>query len=261
MANYDVQKNYRPSNKIAFDINNFDKFFIDHGAYTVWEQAYLCPCRTKSTNAPSQNCPRCNGLGFSFTKPKATLALIQSQDKNVMNKQDLGLTLAGSGTATVPKEDMVSYRDRLTMVDNLVPQSLLIYVTPSAVRDKIHVRYDVQEVTYARDDEGEIPIGEIKFDGEFFVPTPSMVGKYISINVLVTLRYYVVDVLREARFQYKGDPRSQQFQRALTNMPRKLLIRREDMFVPDIISGEGDVMVDPTTDVKRGIQDGFEGFF
>lgn len=263
MANGDVEKYYKPSNKVAFTMSNVDRFLIDHGAFTIWEKSYLCPCRSNSTNTPSQTCPRCHGAGFALAHPTATVTAIQNQDKNVMNGKDFGLALAGSAIGTVPKEDLVTYRDRLTFPDNLVPQSLLVYVTKKDLKGGIHIRYDVKEVTFASTDEMELPTSQIDIRDSFFYPTQDMVGKYVSINMLVTLRYYVVDILKEARYQYAvgSDPRNNAYQRERVNLPRKLLLRREDMFVPSIINGDGEPNEEVAIDPKRNLENGYEGFF
>lgn len=261
MANYDVQRTYDPKNKVKFTEDNVDKFVIDHGAYTLWEKSYLCPCRNHDTGSPSQTCPRCKGVGFTHHEGIPTVVMYQNQDKGVSNG-DVSLSHAGTAIGTTTKEDKVSFRDRLTIPESTVPQSLLVEVTKQSVESGIYLRYEVEEVTYACTDEG--PVDSIKIVDNFYYPDESLVGKYVSFNLDVLLRYYVIDVLKENRYQFDTDPRkANQFARAKDkiNLTRKLLLRREDMFIPDIISDSIVSETDTGLDLRANLDNNLGSFF
>lgn len=262
MANYDNQRGYNPQNKIKFTIENIDKFVIDHGSFTIWEKSYLCPCRNKETTSAKQNCPRCSGTGFSHYDAQPTLVLYQAQEKGISNG-DVAISHTGTSIGTTSKEDKITFRDRLTVSESLIPQSLMVLVSKQSVQSGIYLRYQVEEVTYACTDEGDILLDDIDIRDNFYYPSEDLIGKYVSLNLMVMLRYYVVDILREARYQYQQDPRinnkgarvNQYF-----SLPRKLLLRREDMYIPSIIS-DADVDADLTIDPKLPLDSGLGGFF
>lgn len=261
MANYDVQRTYDPKNKVKFTIDNVDKFVIDHGAYTLWEKSYICPCRSQDTGSASAVCPRCKGVGFSYHESVPTVVMYQNQDKGVSNG-DISLTHAGTAIGTTTKEDKISFRDRLTIPESTVPQSILVEVTKQSVESGIFLHYEVEEVTYACTDNG--PLNNVKIVDNFYYPDKSLVGEYVSFNLDVLLRYYVVDVLKENRYQFDTDPRkANQFARAKdkVNLTRKLLIRREDMFVPDIISENYVAETDNSLELRANLDNNLRSFF
>lgn len=262
MANYDSQKGYNPQNKIKFTIDNVDKFVIDHGSFTIWEKSYLCPCRNTETTSARINCPKCSGTGFSHYDAKPTLVLYQAQEKGISNG-DVAITHTGTAIGTTSKEDKITFRDRLTVSESIIPQSIMVLVTKNTVQSGIYLRYQVESVEYACTDDREIPVSELDLRGNFYHPTEDLVGKYVSLNLNVMLRYYVVDILREARYQYQGDPRIDHKGARVAQyypLPRKLLLRREDMFIPSIISDEI-VDRDYTIDPKLPLDSGLGGFF
>lgn len=261
MTNYEVLTNYNPSNKVKFTIENMDKFVIDHGAYTLWEKSYLCPCRNKETGSPSQNCPRCRGVGFSYLEAEPTLLLYQNQDKGVTNG-DVSLAHAGTAIATTARQDKIAFRDRLTVLDSVIPQSLLVYVSKESVESGIYLRYSVVDVTHARTD-SEV-LSNVRVEHDFYYPDPSLVGQYVSLNLEVVLRYYVIDVLKESRYQYTTDPRkvhNTQRQGDRVQLTRKLLLRREDMYVPDMISDNVVSDKDSGLDLRENLDSGLGEFF
>ena len=75
-----------------------------------------------------------------------------------------------------------------------------------------------------------------------------MVGKYLSINLTVALRFYVIDFVREGRYQYERDPRKISSKSGFETLPSQLLVRREDMYMPSVINNENaatPTMLDP----------------
>lgn len=263
MANYDTAPNRSPHSKRVFTINKIDNHIVDHGYAMEWEKSYLCPCRNADTDNPRQDCPVCLGAGFAFLPPVPIQGLLQSMADGYGNSK-IGVIATGNAILTTTRTDLVTYRDRLVVVDSNVQQSVMVKVTPRDVTHGISLRYDVIKITGVfldKDIEGKSGIEDFDFDldNNLFKPSQDMVGMYVSINMLVVQRYYCVDILRDNRMQYPKEARRTQG-REVQQLPRKLLIRREDMYIPSILN-RTDVATDITLDPKPTIAEELGGFF
>lgn len=269
MANYDDKATYNPANKSKFTESKPEEFVIDHGAPVVWEKSYLCACRTE-TGQPDPNCAYCGGTGIAFRDPKETQVMLQAMDRSISN-QETGLVLAGTAIGTTLQEDRVGFRDRIKFDDQSIPTSLLLKVTQADVTHGVSLRYDVESVDFVQLNHGKRKMEfldpnslNIDYDKGLFTPTQDMVGKVISLSMTVALRFYVIDILREGRYQYNNDARLNKENRKLQKLPRKLLLRREDMYIPDMIHGttEDGKTTDVAIEPKRQVEDmNLKGFF
>lgn len=245
MANYDKLPNHSVENKIKYSDGSWEEFVINHGASIIWEKSYLCPCVAKN-GVPQIDCPICGGLGYAFLPGKETQANLQATSRNV--RQSLvGMNTTGTTVATTLEEDFIGIRDRITFSDQDIPVSIAVTVTDSTVQHGKSLRYIVKSVDYAvmLNDEGtpvEYKQGDlnIDFDKNIFYPTEDMIGKSISLNLTVAYRMYVIDILKEARYQYTNDARLGADNRDMVKLPRKLLLRREDQFIPAILNESND---------------------
>jgi len=243
MADWEVQENYSADDKLNFEFSNIQKFIINRGAHVSWERSYLCTCRSE-TGLPKSDCPICHGLGFAFLPPKETSIALQSMARGTKNGE-VGLSFSGTALATTTAEDSpyIGFRDRLSFNDRPIPESMLVKVTQRDVTHGIDMRYDVidiKNVIYGYDPVITLNSEEINnlidYDKNLFRPTQDMVGKYLSINMTVALRFYVVDFIREGRYQYEGDPRKINSSSGFETLPSLLMVRREDMYVPSVIN-------------------------
>lgn len=239
MANYDTQPSYRPENKTKFTIENVDKFIIDHGMAVTIERSYLCTCRNPDTGQPDPDCPICFGQGFAFIEPVATQMLLQAMDKDPHNVE-VGMVNQGTAIGTTTKEDKIAVRDRVSSPQTSLPQSLMMLITKQDVAHGVSFRYQVKSIDLAIMDGKALTISSLNVDYEksIFYPTEAMIGKHISFNVLVVMRYYVIDILREGRYQFENDARQQLINQHFTSLPTKTLLRREDMFIPKVLTND-----------------------
>ena len=242
MAGYDLQPGYQPSNSRGFNLDTMEKFNIDHGSAVKWEHAFSCPCISE-TGQPRQDCPICHGIGYAFMNPQQTTLLLQEMG-DARSSSSLGIKVPGTAIATSTRSDQLNFRDRITCFDQTIPVSLLINLSESDVTNGVYLRYHVKSVDFAYTlANKEINPAKIKIDAntDIYYPDVNLVNSVISLNLSVVLRFYVIQTLRTARYQYAGDPRdSISENRKFTSLTRKYLLRREDMYVPNIL-GSGQV--------------------
>lgn len=55
----------------AFDVDKFNQLLNGNQAQNLlYLQSRLCPCRDRSTGAPSRSCVRCRGFGYTYSAPE-----------------------------------------------------------------------------------------------------------------------------------------------------------------------------------------------
>lgn len=226
-SSVDEQEQKLATARLEFDTKDMKRFIDDRGIKVLWERAYFCPCLNPDTGHPRVDCPRCHGKGIAYLPPKDTIMAIQSQEKGT-NQLDIGILDTGTAIGTTQLEKRISYRDRFTVPEVLMPQQLIYFVSKERIKKGIPLYYDVKEVTYITsnignvyDEDYEIKNNRLFLDSKFETST-------ISLNILMTLRYVVSDILKESRYQYT---KFNQPQTKFENLPQKLLLKREDVIV------------------------------
>lgn len=213
--------------RLEFDTRDIKRFIEDRGIKVLWERGYFCPCLNPETGSPRIDCPKCNGKGIAYLPPKETDMIIQSQEKGT-NNIDIGLLDTGTAIGTTGLETRIAYRDRITVPEVLMPQSLIYHITKSRIDKGIPLYYDVKEVTFITtqttmlgEDDYTIKDGRLFIDSRFEDET-------VSLNIYMVLRYIVSDILKENRYQYTkfNEPRTR-----FENLPQKILLKREDVIV------------------------------
>lgn len=239
-----------------------------HSLNTLWEKAYLCPCRNPRTNQPDQNCTRCNGTGMAYMPPVELKCIITSQAKGVRNG-DIGFTDSGLAYGTPDSKESsinggISFRDRITIPDVKISQSFIFNVIQDRVDKGMFLYYDVHSIDYIT----TLNHGELTQDTDYtfdsdknrIYPKSHLIGDNISVNIGVTLRYLVVDLLKESRYEYKTVNGKNTF----IPLPKKLLLRREDAFYSSESFSQGTGDIDNFVDPKRPAlldPSGIETFF
>ncbi len=222
---------------------------------TLWEKSYLCPCRNRKTRQPEQACDTCKGRGIAFLPSKVVLMTVQSQEKGIINA-DLGLMDTGTAIGTPERSRKVSFRDRITIPEILISQSLIFDATQKRIDHGFYLIYNVEAIELAVTKERPLIMGEdfeFDFDKNLFIPKQHLLGQNISINILTQLRYMVVDLLKEHRY-------AKEMNDDIVQLPQKLLLKREDIFV-DKEHFEDDNLDGQMIDTKRAPEDGLNGFF
>lgn len=219
--------------RVEFTPKNHRQFVSDHGLSTYWEQAFLCPCRDPMTKAPNPLCLICHGTGIGYLPAKALKIAIQGQAKGVTYR-DIGLTDSGSALGTVQLGYNVSFRDRITVPDVPIVQSYLFNVTQTRLESGQRIPYDVLSIDYIRTLERNLePDKDYTFDADtdyLKILNKDLLGQNITMNISVTLRYIVTDLLKESRYQYVTqfvDEGKEQF----NQLARLVLLKREDAWI------------------------------
>lgn len=249
---------------VEFDVPAIRKLVDDMGLKVLWEKSYLCTCRNPMTKAPDTSCPICMGRGIAYLPPIEVKMAIQSQDRGVTNS-DLGLYDSGTAIGTTLPESHITFRDRITVPDVQIDQSMLFDVTQKRIDKGMWLTYDVNSISLAVTDGGQeiYEVEDYILDKEknLLLPRQHMLGKNISLNIVTTLRYIVIDLLKESRYQYTDKGKDMERFQAL---PKKLLIKREDAWVnPTPFSLEDNPELPPEVtdeDPKRIMKTG-GGFF
>ncbi|AMW62379.1 hypothetical protein HONESTABE_92 [Bacillus phage HonestAbe] len=225
----------------------------------LWEKSFLCPCKDKDTAQPDPTCRICHGRGISFRPPVQMTMMVQSQAKGAIN-DDLGISDTGTAIGTPDRSQRIAFRDRITVPNAKLSQSILFDVTDKRIKHGLYLVYDVQSVDLAMSIDGEIFEGthfRIDYKTNRIYPDASMLGKNISLNVLTTLRYLVADLLKEHRYA-----RDMDFSQH--NTYQKLLLKREDLFIDKEAFSQGisNEVAREQLDSKRPLNpNGMNGFF
>lgn len=229
-----------------FDLQHLDAFVKKVGLETQWEQSFICPCVSPVTLAPDPKCPICHGEGRGYLPAKDILVAIQENDKGYSQYQT-GYFDSGSAIGTVSRSNKVSVWDRITVPDAQVRQQYMFNVTDDRVKNGHQIPYDVHSIIFASYMKDGVLVqamegSEYTFDREHdrIMPSSSLVGENLSLVLSVTLRYIVVNVLKELRYQYTK--RNNTVAR-YTELPRKLLLKREEVFhnnIPMVNTGTGE---------------------
>lgn len=213
--------------RVEFNTDNFRRFVDDRSIKFIWQQGYICPCISKRTSSPSLTCPRCHGNGVAFMHPVESKGIVQSQQKGVRN-MDIGLLDTGTAILTTQFEKRMGYRDRITIPDVYVPQDMVFYIDERRIKNGVNLMYDVKEVTFITSNDREMNENDYEIiDNKLYV-NEEFTDSTVSMKVLMTLRYMVIDILKEGRYQYTE---FQQPNTRFENLPQKVLLKREDVVV------------------------------
>lgn len=226
-----VPKKVPTRSKTEFDTKDMEFFMRTRGIDVLWERAWLCTCRNPMTHAPKPNCHICHGRGIAYLPPSEEKVAIQSQERSLMNT-DLGLYDSGTAIGTTTLESTITFRDRITVPDVEIYQSMIFDVTERRVEKGIYLSYDVKRLELVIGANGKELVEDkdytVDIKANMFYPKAHLTGTNVSINMAVTLRYLVIDLLKESRYQYTSfGVKTTKFE----NLPRKLLLKREDIFV------------------------------
>lgn len=219
------------TSRIEFETKGMATFIQNRGIDVKWERAWLCTCRNPMTLSPKSDCNICKGRGIAYQPAVKERMMIQSQEKGISN-QDLGLIDSGTAIGTTELDSRITFRDRITVPDVEIYQSFIFNVTERRVNNGVFLSYDVKRLEDVYGVNGEPLVDGVDFTMDYktntLYPDKKLIGTNMSINMAVTLRYIVIDLLKESRYQYTTFAvKETQFE----NLPRKLLLKREDIFI------------------------------
>lgn len=223
--------------RLEFDTVSMRKFVTDRGIDVLWERSWYCTCRHKETLQPDPSCPICLGKGVAYDPAVKTSVAIQSQEKGIVS-MDLGLYDSGTAIGTSFLNEPISFRDRLTVPDVKIYQSMIFDINERRLEKGVYLYYDVKQITMARGQlQGENGVtlteGEdfvMDYQRNIFYPKEHLLNTNVSLNIETVLRYIVIDLLKESRYQYTAKNRGRD-NAIFEELPRKLLLKREDIFI------------------------------
>lgn len=254
----DSPHNLGNNTNVEFDISQIFDLINKTGYHAKWERCFLCTCVNSSTGIPKSDCPICHGSGIAYLPATDLSITIQSQGKGV-KYQDIGLMDSGSALGTVQVNQYVSFRDRISIPDQMLVQSYLFNMDDNRMKYGMRIPYSVAKFMLVKNSNNEDLVEGVDFsynrDTHFFKPLSNKVysGVNISMNILVELRYIVVDLLKQARYQYTQSEMpsgTAKFDR----LPQYILLKREDAWIGNV-SFTGTSTVDKTgiVDPKRSM--------
>lgn len=219
------------TSRIEFETKGMASFIENRGIDVLWERAWLCTCRNPMTLSPKSDCPICRGRGIAYQPAVKVRMAIQSQEKGISN-QDLGLLDTGTAIGTTELESKITFRDRITVPEVKIYQSFIFNVNKRRIKNGLFLSYDVNSIEDIYGKDGRLLIEgtdfRMDYDTNTIYPNESLIDTNISINMAVTLRYIVIDLLKESRYQYTTFAvKETQFE----SLPKKLLLKREDVFI------------------------------
>lgn len=224
---------------VEFNVKAFYSMIEKNGLLTNWEQSFMCPCVNPLTLAPNPDCPVCHGTGRGYLPAREGVQIVIQENAKGKRLNEYGQYDTGTARGSVQIGYRVSTWDRITVPDFTVRQQYLFNVTEQRVKQGHYIPYDVKEILYIAymgADGGlkqAIEGVDYTFDREIdkIYPTVNLEGFNLTIVMNVTMRYIVTDVEKELRYQYteRNLP-----ERKFDEMPRLVLLKREEAFVNNI---------------------------
>ena len=225
------------SRRLEYTYDRLTKMVDDRGVNVLWEKSYFCTCRNKMTNAPDPSCKYCHGRGIAYLQPEKTKLMIQKQKMDEQNSY-YGLFSSGTAVATSYPNTLITFRDRITVPDVIISNSLLFDVNRYRVDNGFWMPYDVKSITLAVTEGNQRLVEDVDYSyvpgTNIIYPFENLIGKNVSLNVNSLLRYMVADLLKESRYQYtdyqkyKSDPEDEAI---FDDLPRKFLLQREEAWI------------------------------
>ena len=287
----DIDPRHHAGNTVPYqNITRIIDLIERTGIPTVWERSFPCPCFNPKTEQPRSDCPLCHGRGLLYKTPKILQVAYQSNTKGPYNGsmgvEDMGTTTATPQLTENGIENGISFRDRLTIPGLTIGQTFMFNVTSFRQKNGIFIPYLINKFddvytlvdnALVSLDEGELPLK----DNQYYFDSKSnkmyisnnLIDHNITMNLTSPLRYYVVDISKETRYAQVKDSQEkdvyfnyedpnlknymEKFGTAKMNgtiyvrLPKKLVLRREDMYIPKAdfsdpnSNADGTVPIDP----------------
>lgn len=207
---------------MQLDPASFNAFLGQIGQDFSWRKAYVCPCVSPATNAPSLTCPYCSGKGFMWNDAITGVAGVPSQ-KVQREFAKMGQWETGDMMLSVPSDSPLydmGERDRVQMLNGDDPFSINLR---HGFNDKlpwpIKVIGRVFWITNTGIVEGSIPAqqtdGSLVFGSTGAPPS----GAYYSVSGKKYSEYFVFRDFPSDRGHHHGK-----------KLPLKVQLRRFDLF-------------------------------
>lgn len=253
MAKTVVQKIFPPGQSIPsyFDKQNVDATVRDQSYDVLYEKAYLCPCKSKSSEHLN-TCRNCGGVGWFFVNPLATRFIITGIASDNKLKEaalrEWGMIDTGSVNVTGYNEEKFTYMDKITMLDATAEHNQILYpeLNDDDTNKFAFTQYKIKSIDYV----GLFVSADTKLkkleDGVDYTFRDNVIELDPIYNdengIQLTIRYvhnpvfHITDIMRESMTSKKGQlPTGQE----TLIMPIKAIAKRAHL-IKDIENYDGD---------------------
>jgi len=103
-----------------FRDEEFARLIGQHGKYTVWRKALICPCQARNTGQTDFACTTCDGSGFYYIDPIEVQAVVLMSDKSMNLYEKAGAWMSGQAQITVAAEHRLGHRDSIELRDSVM---------------------------------------------------------------------------------------------------------------------------------------------
>lgn len=220
--------------RVDFNVASFDKAISEKGINISWEEAMLCFCVGENQGQPSFNCKYCNGSGYLYSKPKATIALV-SKIGGKQNFEATGSRSVGDAYLTPLSNVIMGFHDRITFTDfkSKYSESVNILFGKS-----VKLKHPAKSIISAQYRDLIIDPKDILIinNGWNITIFPDLINTYVNDdkkqkgnNFFVSLlystapSYSIVDILHELRGTQVGPSKT------FVELSKQYLIKREDI--------------------------------
>lgn len=204
--------------KARVDLNKSDfDALVEQKGYDVYiDKALKCPCRTKTTSHSISSCRNCGGSGWVFLNRYQSRVVLQSMNMDTKYK-DWSEERLGTAKATFRKEEEVSFMDRITLINAIVPYNEILHPTNVNQEENLgetlligKVKFDISTIEYIFTfTDSNQPLTILVEDQDFTIDVnqPNILifdNKYSQIeDFTVSIRYkhhpsfHVIDLVRD----------------------------------------------------------------
>ena len=231
---------------IEFNVKAFYETVEKNGLITSWEQSFMCPCVNPMTMAPDPNCKICHGTGRGYLPAVNGVSVVIQENGKGRRVTATGQYDRGTAQGTVQMGYRVSAWDRITVPDFTARQQYLFNVTQDRIDNGQYIPYDVKNIIYIAygSDDTELKQAvegvDFTFDRKLdkLYPSQALLNSKVTMILNVTIRYIVLDVDKELRYQYTE---RNQATKKFDELPRLVTLKREEAFINNI------PLINPTT--------------
>lgn len=224
---------------IEFNADAFRAMIDKSGISATWEQSYRCPCVSLMTLSPDPECPYCHGTGWSYLPAEKDVPIVIQKNNKGYSQGKYGDFDTGTTQATVQAGYKVSARDRISMPDFVVREQYLFNVTQGRIDNGAYIPYDVKNVIYGAYMDSNKVIQQLVVGKDYTIDyeknrvtlDSGLIGTNVTLLMNVVMRFIVVNVDKELRYQYREkNVATPMFE----ELPRLVSLKREEVFINNL---------------------------
>lgn len=238
-----------------FVVPEVDATLRDKGICAIYEKAYQCPCKSKSSTNLN-TCKNCGGTGWVFNNPTKTKFIITSIHADNKLKEaalrEFGLIDMGVVNVTALNDNKLSYMDRITLTDSTSEHNQILYasLTDDEAEAFAFTQYDIltiDNITLFVDENTLLKRLEEGIDYLFrdnvltFTPASTVAqDSQLSIRYIHHPVFHIIDIVRDSFTSKAGQLPNGQVKQIL---PVKAIAKRAHL-IKDVENFDGDRLLD-----------------